>query len=819
MLRITRQLRHACRRLLNVPGFTLLCVLTLAVGIGSVVAVFSILEGVLLRPLPYPDAGRLVGLWHRAPGLELGEIPQSSGTYRLYQGGSRALEGIALYRETAAHLTGGPTPERLEVIETTASLFTVLGTPPRLGRAFTSGEERPGGPAVVVLSDSLWRERFGADPRILGRSVRLDGEACQVVGIMPPGFGFPGPESDLWRPLKLDPANPVLGQFDSFGVARLAAGATMETAETDLNRLLVGLPEKFPQDAAAPVLAGAGFAALVRPLQDDLVGSVGDTLWILLGAVGFVLLIACANVANLLFVRGEARRREMAIYTALGAPRSHLIGGALAESCALALAGGVLGVLLAAAGVRLLLYLKPAQLPRLQEIRIDGAVLAFAVGVSLLASLLFGLLPALRSTGLRDLASELKGGGRSVTLGRSRLRTRQILIGLQLALALVLLTGSGLMVRSFLRLARVHPGFEPAEVLVLQLSLREPKGPAAGAGASAALREVLSRVQTLSGVESAAVTSSLPLSGSAPERGYGVEGLRRESGAPPPVFGFQVVSEDYFRTLRIPIVAGRPLEPADLSAPGGAVVVSEPLARRYWPEGNAVGKRLRILNGGSEDSSWSVIVGVAGGVRNRAVGEEPGEIVYHLLPRSHGVGLSQVSLAVRSRQPPEVLADGVRREIRAVAPDLPVDRVEPLEAVVERAGARMSFSLTMLGIATAVALVLGGVGLYGFVSYLVRQRTPEIGVRVALGARAGTIRWMILREALTVAATGLVAGLAGALALTRWLESLLFEVSPLDPVTFATVPFFLVVLVIVSSYVPADEAARIDPLTALQRSE
>ncbi len=816
---LASQLRHALRRLRGSPSFVLLCVLTLAVGIGAVVTVFSVVNGVLLDPLPYPEPDRLVSLLHTAPGLNRPQLPQSPGSYLLYRRESRALASMGLYRKVQVNFIGGPSPERLTGASVTPSLLRLLGVAPALGREFTEEDARPPkGARVALLSDRLWRRSFGGDRRVLGRAVRIDGLPYEIIGVMRPGFEFPQTETDVWLPLVVDPARAPLGEFSFTGVGRLAPGASSERAQTELSGLIAGLQKRFPGDDAAPILDHAGLAARVHPLRDELVGDFGRVLWILLGAVGCVLLIACANVANLLIVRGEGRRREMAVYTALGAPRGSLVGAVLAESLLLGLAGGALGLLVASGALRLLSVLGPAELPRLANVRLDGRVLAFTLALSLLTSVLFGLLPALRSSRVEDLASELKSaGGRSATAGRSRQRARQLLSGLQIALALILLTGSGLMLRTFLRVVKLNPGFDPQGVLTLQLALPTVEYP--DEVSTARFYQRLSdRLQALPGVVAAGVVSGLPLGGHATGTGFEIEGQSLPKGAPPPVLIYDYVSDGYFRALSIPLREGRLLEARDQEQRTGAVVVGETLAKRIWPGQSAVGKRLR-----PDDSNlpWLTVVGVVGDVRNEELTDDPDGIVYQpMLGKVPGMwAVRQMAVVLRTRSRPEAMAGAVRREIAALAPDLPVSNVLTLDRLVERSRARVSFSVVMFALAAAVALVLGAVGIYGFISYLTGQRTPEIGVRMAIGAGAWDIRWMILKESLAIVLVALAAGLAGAFWMTRWLKTLLFEVSPLDPLTFALTSLLLVAVALLASDLPASRAARIDPLQALQRTE
>jgi putative ABC transport system permease protein len=811
-------IRRAARGLLRAPGFTALCVLTLAVGIGADTAVFSLVDTALLRPLPYPRADRLVWIGHTVPGLNLPEVGMSDGTYAVYRAHQHTFSGIALYRAGEVNLAGADTPRRIPAASATASLFAVLGVRPRLGRAFVAAEEQPGGPAVVLLGDGLWRE-LGSDPRMVGRVLKIDGVPTEVVGVMPRGFAFPNLDTALWVPRHLDPLRTSVALLNDDGLGRLAPGTTREAAAADLARLARGLDGWVPTAAAKTLIAG-GFAPLVRSLRDQQVGDVGAVLWLLFGAVGSILAIACANVANLLIVRGEGRQREFAVQAALGASRRVVWSGMLAESLLLGLAAGAAGVALAWGGLRLLAVLRPPTLSRFAPPALDGGALAFAVALSLLTSLFFGLVPAWRAGRRLELGAELKAGGRAMTAARGRHRLRRALVGLQMALAVVLLTAAGLMLKSFRRLAEVDPGFDPKNVLTLELALPAADYPD-DLAAARFLAAALARIAALPGVAVAGATSMLPLQTTAVVA-HAFEDFPRSPQALPPLIIYQYVSEDYFRAMGIPLRAGRALERADAEQRTGAVVVSEALARHYWPHASPLGRRLRLERGYKPGDPWYTIVGVAGNIRQRALTETEAEeaVYYPLLAMKPGAWVARVmTLTLRTRVPPETLAPAVRREIGKLAPELPVANVRPLDDLLHEARSRIEFSALMVLLATAVALALGAVGLYGFVSYLVSLRTPEIGIRMAMGADGAKIRWMVLREALATTAFGLAVGLAAAVAMSRWMATLLFAVSPLDPLAFSAAPLVLVLAMLFASYLPADRAARIEPRIALERLE
>ncbi len=830
---LTRPIRTVARKLLRSPSFTLLSVLTLGLGIGANTAIFSVVNGVLLKPLPYPEPERLVGVWHTAPGLELPQFEQSDATYLLYRQGNRTFEDLAIYDEDRVNLTGDERPEQLPSATVTASLFEVLGVGPAIGRGFTEADERPGAEPVAVLSHELWSRRFGADRAALGQTLRIDGVARTVIGVMPAGFRFPTPETLLWQPMEIDPEEPNVGNFSYLGVGRLKPGKTPEDAAAELSALIHRLPEAFPDDDITPgMLESTGIAALVHPLRDDVVGDVGGVLWILLGSVGFILLIACANVANLFLVRAEGRQREAAIRSALGAGRRDLAGTFLAESTVLGLAGGALGLVLAAAGVRAFVAIGPDTIPRLAEIGIDGGVLAFTAAVSLFAGALFGAIPALRAT--PNPGAVLQAGGRRSTAGRGRHRARNVLVAAQIALALVLLVGSGLMVRSYQALRDVDPGFDAQGVLTLRLSLPDAEYPQAEERARF-YQQVLERIRALPGVETAGAVTRLPLAGGGSNSAHTFEDFPLEPDQVPRIIANRRAAPGYFETLRVPLLAGRTFTPADHRQQARVALVSEAVAEHFWTtksrsraagatwrEAGVVGKRLS--SGTAEQGDWYTIVGVVASMRADGLAEDPTETIYYPMvnPPYPGDGEDAearaprtMSLAIRTSVPPESLAAAARQAIWAADPDLPVANVRTLAEITAGDSARTGFTMLLLSIAAAVALLLGTVGLYGVISYVVSQRTQEIGVRMALGAGRGQVSRMVVRQGLGVALAGIAAGLAAAAGASRLLEASLFGVGATDPLTFAAVALLLFAVAAAASYLPARRAASVDPLAAL----
>ncbi len=813
-------LRRAARSLSRARAFTALAVLTLAVGIGADAAVFGVLDSVLLKALPYPRPERLMWVGHAVPGLGL--VPSvgiSDGLFALYRDHGRSFSEIALYRAGPVNLALESGPRRLPAATATASLFRVLGVAPEVGRIFSPAEERPGGPAVALASDALAHE-LGGPRSVLGRVLHVDGVPTEIVGVLPPGFAFPEIDTDLWLPRRVDPLRNHLAALNDDAVGRLRPGATESSARADLARLDGELDRWIP-GAVAKLLVRGRLAPVVMPLRDQQVGSAAAVLWMLFGAATAILAIACANVAGLLLVRGEGRQRELAVHAALGAPRGALLGGVLAESLLVGLAAGALGVPLAAGGLRLLAALRPPALARFALPALGLRTVAFAAAAALAASLAAGLVPAWRASRRSALAEDLKTGGRAATAGRGRQSLRRALVAVELALAVMLLTGAALMLESFRRLAAIDPGFDPRNVLTLDLSLPAAEYPD-DAAAGRALDAALSRIATLPGVVAAGATSSLPL-GVTAEAGHDFADFPRAPGDLPPVIDYRYVSPGYFQAMGVPLVAGRGFQAADTTRRSGEAIVSAALARRYWPHGSPLGRRLRPQKKGAKPTDpWYTIVGVAGDVRQRDIADPaPEEAVYYpLLPSKPDMWAPRdMTLAVRTRLPPASLAAAVRRELAKVAPDVPAANVRTLDRVLREARSRYEFSAWMIGLATALAMALGAVGLYGFVSYLVGLRTAEIGIRMAMGADPGRIRWLILKEALWTTAGGLAAGLAAAAALGGALRGLLYGVDPRDPFAFAAAPVLLVVAVLFASYLPAARAARIDPRTALERAE
>lgn len=816
---LSSQIRILLRRFAATPGFTVISLVTVAIGVGANIAIFTIVNAVLLRPLPIPDSDRLVMLTHTAPGLvQLDALPMSDALYFLYANESRTLDGVVLIRDGQVSFTGPENPQRVLAADVTASFFDVMRTPTRLGRTFTADDQREGSAPVIMLSDGLWKTRFGADPGVVSRTVEVDGANAEVVGVMPPIFAFPRPETELWRPLRLNEEEVQLGRFGFFGLARIAGGYTLEQVQAELGAMLSNLVEVFPDERAAPVLANAGFRPLIKPAREVVVGDIQAALWILLGAVGFLLLIACANVANLLLARFEARHREIAIRFALGESRAQLAGSILLESLVLGVSGGFAALPLALLAVRLLVRFGPQELPRLNEISVDGSVLVFGLAVSIIAGLLFGLLPALRAGAIA--ASRLAEGSRGASGGRERHLIRRVLVVAQIALALTLSIGSGLAVRSFQRLASVDPGFDAVEVLTFRLSLPERDYGAAGSRLTFH-RQMVDRLGGVPGVIGVAAASNTPLSGELNGSGHSLEDHPQAGDEVPPVFMMKRISPGYFDAMRIDLIEGRDFDRLDEERQAPVVIVSRSVARKYWPGESALGKGIR--QGGppeKEGEQWFRVVGVVDDVYETDLHEDPPEMAYYPLVMEIDGGQEvplAMSYVVRAENT-DMVAGPVRATVRALDPNLPISNVDTLARLVTRARYERAFVMLLLVIAAGFALLLGSVGLYGVISYMVAQRRREIAIRMAIGAQLSDIRRMVLVEAGWMALLGTALGIGSALLLTRRLQALLFETSPLDPIVFLAVSTLLVGVCALASWLPARGAARIEPVTAL-RSE
>jgi len=814
--RLARELRHAARRLVRSPAFTLAAVVTLALAIGANVAIFAVVHSVVLNPLPYGDSGRLVALDHGFPSRNIRSgIGAPSQIFYQYRDRAHSLDGLATYRADERTLIDQGNAERVRISRTTPSLAGVLRVSPELGRWFTEDEGAPGASPVGVLSHGLWVRRYSQDPGVIGRLVTLDGVPTTVVGVMPASYGFPDPRVDIWilDLMSRATAASTAGVYDFSGVARLRQGATIEDARTELTRLAAEL---------APANPGQGYDKLVSTattLIDATVGPVSQTLWILWASIGLVLLVACANVANLFMVRSETKQREVAVRRALGAGVGGIAGYFLAESASLAFIGGALGLVLAAGAVRLLVTLGPINLPRLQEIRLDGVTLAYTVVLSLLIGAAFGLMPLMR---LGPLGVSLHESGRGNTASRGRRRIRHLLMGGQVALALVLLVSSGLMLRSFQNLRAVNPGFDATSALTFRVGLPRSDYPDRERMVIA-YRAILDRLLALPGVKAASASTCLPLAEQGCLAGpLFVEGRALPPGANPPLFRFAAVAGGYFEAMGTRLIRGRGINRSDVERQEPVVVINEALVNIAFPNEDPIGQRVRMGNPSfSKTPGWLTVAGVVANTSFRALAEAtPVPMMYMPMLASRATGivppLDAMSYVVRTAVAPQGLTAPARRAISDVDAHLALAQVRTLQETLDRASAQTAFTMVLLVIAAGVALLLGIVGIYGVMSYIVSQRTGEIGVRLALGARPGSVAVMIVRQGGVVALVGIAVGLGTAFATGRLIGSLLYGISPRDPGVFAATTLTLLVVALLACWLPARRAARLSPLDALR---
>lgn len=814
-------MRHALRRLFKSPVFALTALITVGAAIGANALIFSVVNGVLLKPLPFADPARLVGVWHLAPALMEGAMNQSPATYFTYRDAG-VFADMGMWDNSSATITGRGEPERIEVLLVTDGTLPILGVRPALGRGFTSEDDAPGSAETVVLSHKYWQRAFGGRADAIGQSVVVDGKPRQVIGVLPERFRFLRYNPEVVLPFRFNRAEVFVGNFSYQGLARLKPGTTIEQANANIARLIPGIPDHFrlPPGFSRPMYDDIKLGPLVRPLEVDVVGDIGQVLWILLGTVSIVLLVACANVANLFLVRAEGRQQELAVRTALGASRRQVIGELMSEALALSFAGGALGLALAYGGIRLLVALNPSQLPRLDEIGLDPIVLVFTFGISLLAGLLFGLIPIGKYAN-PQLGTALKEGGRGSSEGRERHRARNSLVVAQVALALVLLVASGLMIRTFGAMRSVLPGFvEPEDVLTLRLSIpgalvKDPTHVAI------THEQIIRRIEAIPGVVSVAAASSITMDGNDSNDPIFREDQPAPEGQMPPLRRFKWVSENHFRTMGNPLIAGRDITWADTHAKKPVAVISAKLAREFWGSPSAaLGRRIR----NSPKSLWREVIGVVGDERDDGATKAAPTIVYWpiLMEDFWEPGVfAQRSLGYLIRTP-RLQSAGFLREVQqavwAVNPNLPLARVETLEEIYNRSMAETAFALVILGIAAGVTLLLGLVGIYGVIAYIVSQRRREVGIRMALGARSGEVQRMFIGRGMVLTAIGLVVGVAASAGLMRLLAALLFGVSPFDPVTYGLVVVGLAAVAFVATWLPARQASGVDPMVAL-RSE
>ncbi len=816
---VGRDFRQTLRGLRRRPTFTLAVTLTLALGIGATTAIFSVVNAVVIKPLPYPDSDAIVTVTHSAvTGNVRGtDFPFTAQMLEIYSTNGQSFEELGMYRSGQAAITGFGSPEQADTLLVTAGTLRVLDVQPALGRSFSPDDDQPGAAETVILSDGYWQRRFGGDRGVIGRTITVDGRPREVIGVMPPRFNVRELPMDLILPERIDMARPP-ANFCCIGVARLKPGVTVAGANADVDRMLPVYVERYmrPNFAQADALQ---LRAAVRPLKEDVVGNVGQVLWVLLGSISILLLIACANVANLLLIRAETRATELALRAALGAAARRLAGGLMIESLTLSLIGGLIGVGLAYGGLQALLAFPPANLPRLNEITIDLPVLGFAFGVSVLSGLLFGLVPIVRVAGQRlsNVARAVRGGGRWSSAGKNQYRSQNALVVIQVALALVMLVSSGLMIRTFQNLRSVDPGFtDPVTVQTVHLSLPTSMDPET---LMRTQEQIFQRLAAIPGVASAAYTTSLPLEETFAAN-VAPEDEQYETGELPPTRMIVGVSPGLLQTLGTPLLAGRDFEWAELREQRNVALVSASFARETWSsiEG-ALGKRLRVWDG-----SWQEVIGVVADVYHRGVDQPAPAVVYWPL-REHrfatfGTYVARsVAFALRTdRTATESMLADIRRAVTEVTPELPIAEIGTLAQAYRDhpSMARSSFSLALLGIAGATALLLSIVGIYGVLAYAVMQRRREVGIRVALGAAPQTVQRLFVYRGIILSGIGIVFGAVIAGGVTRLMSSLLFGVTPLDAVTFVAAAGFLAAAALFASYLPARRAATIDPMETLR---
>ena len=808
---VWQDVRYALRILRRSPGFTIVAVLALALGIGATTAIFSVVDAVILKPLPYRDAGQLVQLWMRFTGIGIPNDQNwvSAPEFMDLQQ-NRCFSEIAAISDESYNINMGGVPERIEAGVVSASFFRLLGVQAQLGRVFLPEEGRAGHEHVVLLSDGLWRRRFGSDRAVLGRKLVMNGQSNEIVGVLPPGFEMPR-EAEVWTPLVFAPADLTpdnRGNHSLQVIARIRPGLSFEQARAEMAAVARRIIE---QNLSYPYRF-YHFAVLMIPLLEQQIGDIKIALWVMLGAVGLVLLIACGNVANLLLARASARQREIAVRQALGVSRWRLTRQLLTESVLLALAGGVAGLALAAAALRLLIAASATSFPRVAETRMDLGVLLFTLLVSLGTGILFGLAPAFHCA-LHAVYESLKEGGRG-TPGAGSQRLRAALVVGELALSLALLAGSGLLIRSFIRLQEVDGGFRPDGVLTMRISLPEQKY-SKPEQTRVFYRDLLDRVGHLPGVDAAGAASGLPLTGTGWSGTTTIDTQAVPEKDTTPEADQRPVTPGYFEAMGIALVRGRYFDQRDIETAAPVAIVDETLANTYWPHQNAIGRRIKQGGRGSS-APWRVVVGVVKHVRYRTL-ESPSRVEFYWPYAQTSFALGSMSLAIHTSADPRLLANAVQKQVAALDPDQPVYRIRTMQELMAESVARRRLSMFLLAIFAGVALLLAAVGIYGVMSYSVAQRAHEMGVRMALGARGAHIAWLVLRRSLWLTGAGLLFGLAGALWLTRLLATLLFDVKPTDPLVYLLVALFLAAVAQLASFLPAWRATAIDPVLALRQ--
>lgn len=804
-----QDLRFGIRTLIKSPGFAIVALLTLALGIGANSAIFSVVNSILLRPLAYKNPEQLVMINHNYIKINLKASVSAFG-YKHYVENAKSFESIAAMTGWAANLTGEGEPERLTGQSVSANFFQTLGAEAAKGRTFATGEDTEGKNRVLVLSHGFWQRRFGGDPNILNKTLSLNGENYTVVGVMPEGFQFGrelGMIIDLWRPIVFTPdqlsSNSITNEF-LMVIGRLRQGVTQEQAQTEMKSIAANLRQQYMQGADA-----TNWDLLLTSFRELIVGDIRLMLWIVMLVVGFVLLIACANVANLLLARAAARQKEIAVRTALGAGRWRIIRQLLTESVMLSVVGGAFGLLIGYWGVKALVSLNEDRIPRANEISLDWRVLLFTFGVSILTGVLFGIVPAIQTT-KADLHETLKEGGRSAAAATKHW-VRSVLVVAEIALALAVLVGAGLLVKSFMRVQEVNPGFNPQGLLTMSVSLPDFKYGEAPQRANF-YKQLIHDVSALPGVQSAGAVSVLPLSGQGSSGSFRIEGRDVPRGQSPPHGARWAATPDYFKTMGIPIIRGRYFEERDTADGKQVVIIDQALAAKYWPNEDPLGKRM-VFEGTRDNPNWREIVGIVGHVKHTDLEGESRAQYYIPHQQRAQPGMTVV---VRTTGDPNALASAARNAVRNLDKELPVFRVRTMDQFVADAMAQRRFALLLIGIFAGLALLLAAIGLYGVMAYSVTQRTHELGLRMALGAQAGDVLKLVVKQGMLLAGIGLGIGIVGAFFLSRLMKTLLFNVSATDPVIFTAIAATLAAVALVACFFPARRATKVDPMVALR---
>jgi len=816
-------IKHVLRRLGKAPLFTSITLLTLAVGIGANTVVFSVVEGVLLKPLDYPHPEQLIGVWHSAPGVNLPEVDMGAFMYFTYREQNKTFQDIGLYRRDSLSVTGVGQPEHVDGLDVTDGTLRMLGIKPELGRLFTRQDDSKSSPETVLISHSYWQKRFGGDSSIIGRGITVDGTSRQIIGVLPRNFRFlDQPDAPIVVPIRLDRSKTQLGNFNYSGLARMKPGVTIKQASADVARMIPIAIHSFPspEGYSASVFESARFEPALRSLKNVVIGDVANVLWVLMGSILVVLLVACANVANLLLVRVEGRRHELAIRSALGARRKQITAGLVLESLVLSLAGSLVGLGLAFGALRILIAAAPTGLPRLHDIGINIPVLLFTLGLALFVAFVISAIPVLKYSGVR-MNTGLREGGRALSQSRERHRARKALVIVQVALALVLLICSGLMIRTFRALIQVSPGFtDPNSLLSFYIYIPDTQIPDPEAVRVVRMEQAIQeKLATIPGVQSVGISTSVPMNGNYNFNPVAAEDHSYKEGELPPLRNMSSIGPGFFSTLGAPFVAGRDITWDDEYQKRPVAIISDNFAREYWGSAeNAIGKNIRE----AAPEQWHQIIGVVGSIHSEGVDKPAPTMVYWPLFQDGFSGNKVmlrrgVNFLIRSpRAGSAAFLNEVQQAVWSINPDLPLASATTEGELYRKSMARTSFTLVILCVAGAMALLLGIIGIYGVISYAVSQRTREIGIRMALGAQREDLTAMFVRQGLTLACIGVVAGVAIAAGVLRLMSSLLFKVSAVDPLTYAIATACILAIAWVASYMPSRSAAAVNPVNALR---